>query len=47
MFDSEPFAADAQAGALAGVEFYEDNADNIAKLELINNYEWLSEQFNK
>jgi len=47
VFADEPFAAEAQAGALAGVDFYENNADDISKLELINNYEWLSEQFNK
>jgi len=44
-FDTEPFAEYAIKGAMQGVEYYEENANNLSKLELINDYDWLYDRF--
>ena len=42
----EVFTAEAVNGALAGNQFAEANKDNLAKLDKINDFDWLQEKFN-
>jgi hypothetical protein len=43
--DDKPFGEFVIAGALAGKEYGEKNASNIEALKLINDFEWLHDQF--
>ena len=41
------FSEQAKLGAKAGRDFANKNKMNIVELNMINNYEWLNEQYNK
>ncbi len=43
----EEFTAEAVNGALAGNQFAEANKDNLAKLDKINDFTWLREQYDR
>jgi len=44
--EDQPFGKYAIAGALAGRAYGEKNADDLSALRLINDFDWLQDQFN-